>query len=276
MGGDDQRLSRRGSFDEDPDNYQAARPGYPRRVYEVLAECGLRPGARVLEIGPGTGQVTRPLVDAGASVLAVELGGRLATRLRTNLTGHDVTVVVVEGDFATVALPDDTFDLAVCATAFHWLDAGAAVRRLARLVRPGGGLAVWWTVFGDPDRSPPWRTELDAVYRRWLPGQGRGPAGVPAPLRVAERMAELRAGDWFGPVQVEMIRWEHQLTPHGARGLWGTFPNVRELSTDQREAFLDGVAEVIARQPGATAIDHYVTALYTAPRRDSSALPAGS
>ncbi|MFG1885967.1 hypothetical protein [Micromonospora sp. NPDC049102] len=60
MGGDDQRLIRRGSFDEDPDNYQAARPGYPRRVYEVLADYGLRPGARVLEIGPGTGQVTRP------------------------------------------------------------------------------------------------------------------------------------------------------------------------------------------------------------------------
>ncbi|WP_235437528.1 methyltransferase domain-containing protein [Micromonospora sp. RV43] len=115
MSGDDQRLSRRGSFDEDPDNYQAARPGYPPRVYEVLAECGLRTGARVLEIGPGTGQVTRPLVDAGASVLAVELGGRLAARLLTNLAGHDVTVV--EGDFTTVPLPDDTFDLAVCATA---------------------------------------------------------------------------------------------------------------------------------------------------------------
>ncbi|WP_433496079.1 class I SAM-dependent methyltransferase [Micromonospora sp. CA-248089] len=82
----------------------------------MLAECGLRPGTRVLEIGTGTGQMTRPLVDAGASVLAVELGGWLAARLRTNLAGRDVTVI--EGDFATVPLPDDTFDLAVCATAF--------------------------------------------------------------------------------------------------------------------------------------------------------------
>ncbi|MEV7349683.1 methyltransferase domain-containing protein [Micromonospora chalcea] len=56
--------------------------------------------------------MTRPLVDAGTSVLAVELGARL----RTNLTGQDVTVI--EGDFATVPLSDDTFDLAVCATAF--------------------------------------------------------------------------------------------------------------------------------------------------------------
>ncbi|MEV5632090.1 MULTISPECIES: methyltransferase domain-containing protein [Micromonospora] len=54
--------------------------------------------------------MTRPLVDAGTSVLAVELGGRLVARLRTNLTGQDVTVI--EGDFTTVPLPDDTFDLA--------------------------------------------------------------------------------------------------------------------------------------------------------------------
>ncbi|MEU0077262.1 hypothetical protein ABZY58_05060 [Micromonospora tulbaghiae] len=72
-----------------------------------------------------------------------------------------------------------------------------------------------------------------------------------------------------------MIRWEHQLTPHGARGLWGTCSNVRELSADRREAFLDGVAEVVASQPGGTVVDHYVTALYTAPRRNDSALLTG-
>ncbi|MFG1885968.1 class I SAM-dependent methyltransferase [Micromonospora sp. NPDC049102] len=94
----------------------------------------------------------------------MELGGRLAARLRTNLADRDVTVI--EGDFATVALPDGTFDMAVCATAFHWLDTAEAVRRLASLVRPGGGLAVWWTVFGDPDRSPPLRPDLDALHRR--------------------------------------------------------------------------------------------------------------
>ncbi|MEU0077263.1 methyltransferase domain-containing protein [Micromonospora tulbaghiae] len=168
MGGDDQRLSRRGSFVEDPDSYQAARPGYPRLVYEVLADCGLRPGARVLEIGPGTGQVTRPLVAAGASVLAVELGGRLAARLRTNLAGRDVTVI--EGDFATVALPDGTFDLAVCATAFHWLD---------RLRRCGGwpgwsGRAEDWRCGGPSSVTPTaarpcartWTRSTDDDYRR--------------------------------------------------------------------------------------------------------------
>jgi len=59
---------------------------------------------------------------------------------------------VVESDFATVELPPVQVDLAVCATAWHWLDPRAAIHRLAGLVRPGGWLAVWWTVFGDADR----------------------------------------------------------------------------------------------------------------------------
>lgn len=265
MADDELRLRRRGSFDEDPENYQAARPAYPERVYQVLAECGLRPGARVLEVGPGTGQVTGHLVAAGAQVVAVELGGGLAAQLRRNLAGRDVTVI--EGDFATVGVPGSGFDLAVCATSLHWLDAEVAVRRLAGLVRPGGWLAVWWTVFGDPDRPSPWRVGLDVLYRRWLPGQWRDSAEVPAPMRVAERSAELETGGWFRLVGVEMIRWGHLLTPQSARGLWETFPNVRELDADRREAFLGGIAEVVAGQTGGVAVDHYVTALYTARRR---------
>jgi trans-aconitate methyltransferase len=121
-----------------------------------------------LEIGPGTGQATQRLAAAaGASVVAVELGTALASRLRQTTAGLDVTVV--EGDFATVALPSDRFELAVAATAFHWLDPGAALRRLAGLVRPSGWLAVWWTVFGDAGRIPSWRTGLDRLYEQFLP-----------------------------------------------------------------------------------------------------------
>ncbi|MER7009587.1 methyltransferase domain-containing protein [Dactylosporangium sp. NPDC000555] len=270
MADDDLRVRRRSIFDEDPDNYHAARPGYPERVYEVLAECGLHPGAQVLEIGPGTGQVTGRLVAEGASVVAVELGAGLAARLRANLAGRDVTVV--EGDFAAVELPSEGFDLAVCATALHWLDADVAVRRLAGLIRPGGWLAVWWTVFGDPDRTPAWRADLQELYRRWMPDEVRDPAEMPAPMRVGDRTAELAAGGWFGPVHVELIRWDNPLTPAAARALWATFPNVRELDPARREGFLDDVAEIIVCQPGGSVVDHYVTALYTAERQPDTAL----
>src|SRR5262245_14509817 len=132
---------RRLTFDEDAENYRSARPAYPERVYEILAaRFDLRLGTRVLEVGPGSGQATRVLLDHGAEVTAVELGERFAAQLRTELAGRPLRVVV--GDFATVDVEPDAYDLGVCATAFHWLDAATAVRRFARSIRPGGGLAI--------------------------------------------------------------------------------------------------------------------------------------
>ena len=256
---------RRATFDEDVDNYELARPEYPSRVYHVLTRrCGLVPGARVLEVGPGTGQATRHLLGHGARVVAVELGAALAARLRRNLAGSGLNVI--EGDFTEVELPAGTFDLAVCATALHWLDAATAIPRFGRLLRPGGWLAVWWTVFGDPRANPPWRYELDNLFLRCLPHERRDPAEIPEPLRVEARTAEIGAGGWFGPTQVEIIPWEYELTPVAARRLFATFPGIRLAPAPQREAFLDALGELVAGQPGGVVTDHYVTALYLAQR----------
>ena len=175
-------------------------------------------------------------------------------------------MTVVEGDFATIELPEQRSDLAVAGTAFHWLDATIAVTRLADVVRPGGWLAVWWTVFGDPCRISSWRWTLDQLYERYMPHERRDLTEVPPPMRVAQRTAELAHGGWFGPVGVEMIRWKHRLTVDGAWRLWATFPNVRELDVVQRKAFLTDLADLIAKQPGGVAVDNYVTSLYTAQR----------
>ena len=67
------------TFDEDAQNYDRARPGYPAELYDaVFAYSGAGPGARVLEIGPGTGQATAPFLEKGCRVTAVELGAQLS------------------------------------------------------------------------------------------------------------------------------------------------------------------------------------------------------
>ena len=69
-------------YGADPEGYAEGRPGYPERVYDLLAESGLRRGGRVVEIGPGTGLVTRRLLAAGAQVTAVEASPAMAGYLR--------------------------------------------------------------------------------------------------------------------------------------------------------------------------------------------------
>lgn len=252
------RDARRRIFDRDPRAYLGARPPYPSRVYEILAaECGLGPGCRVLEIGAGAGQATADLLEHGARVVAVEPGEGLAGVLAQRLGGDRLRIV--RSDFETASVPPGPYDLVVSATAFHWLDTAAALSRIAGMLTPGGALAVWWTVYADPARPTEFRSALDRLYRRYLPGERR--EGPPGPLRVESWSHELRRGNWFGPVTVDLIRWTQRLTAESARRLWSSFPNVAELPPDQRAGFLDDLGALVERSSGAVE-DPRVTAVY--------------
>src|SRR5690349_15130736 len=93
------------TFDEDAERYDRARPGYPAAVFDdLLAVAGLGPGARVLEIGCGTGQATVPLAERGCRIVAVELGAELAAVARRNLARFP-DVEVITGAFEPWPLP---------------------------------------------------------------------------------------------------------------------------------------------------------------------------
>lgn len=84
---------RRALFGSHAAAYGDGRPGYPPEVFDHLqSSCGLRPGCRVLEIGPGAGQATGPLLDAGADVFAVELGEDFGSLLRTRFADRKLEV----------------------------------------------------------------------------------------------------------------------------------------------------------------------------------------
>src|SRR5262245_14440155 len=85
---DDERHIRRATFDSTAELYDAARPEYPPRLFaDLIALASLEPGDRLLEIGCGTGKASRPLLEAGFTVVCVELGEALARRARRNLAG---------------------------------------------------------------------------------------------------------------------------------------------------------------------------------------------
>ncbi len=109
------------TFDTVADRYEAARPGYPAGLFDDLVElAGLRPGARLLEVGCATGKATRPLLERGFRVVCVELGERLAAGARASLAGLPVEVHV--SPFESWRGEAGSFDLVYAATAWHWVD----------------------------------------------------------------------------------------------------------------------------------------------------------
>ena len=126
------------TFDTAAELYERARPGYPRELFDDLAAAtglqGARP--RVLEVGAGTGQATRGLLERGWSVVALEPGRELAAVARQVLGGLAGVEVVVAPFEGWEAGGQGTFDLVFAATSWHWLDPAGRLPPGRRVAAP--------------------------------------------------------------------------------------------------------------------------------------------
>ncbi|AYF74526.1 class I SAM-dependent methyltransferase [Nocardia yunnanensis] len=146
------------SFGVDAARYDRTRQPYPAALIERIVASA--PGADVLDVGCGTGIAARQLRDAGCAVLGVEPDSRMADFARA--TGIEVEV----GTFERWDPAGRSFDAVIAGTAWHWVDPVAGAAQAARVLRPGGLLAVFWHV---PQMPAEAAAAFAAVYRKFLP-----------------------------------------------------------------------------------------------------------
>jgi SAM-dependent methyltransferase len=141
---DTDRLRRRASFDSAAELYEMARPAYPEELFDdLVALTGLHAGSSILEVGSGTGKATLPLAQRGFSILGIELGEHLAALARAKLADYPQVQVEVD-NFETWPAPEGCFDIAVSASAWHWIDPAIGYPKVARALRPRGFFALMW------------------------------------------------------------------------------------------------------------------------------------
>jgi SAM-dependent methyltransferase len=129
-------------FNEVADEYDRHRPAYPDALIDGACEAaGLGAGARVLEIGCGTGQLTRSLVSRGLRVVAVEPGEQLIARVRDRLAGVG-EVHLVNARLEDVPMPRAQFRAVFSASAIHWVDPDVSWQTIAGALVDGGTLAL--------------------------------------------------------------------------------------------------------------------------------------
>lgn len=260
-----ERKEGRRLFGIDPAAYHSARPGHAERVYEVLVErCGLGPGTAVLEVGPGTGQATRRLLDLGAGPLvAIEPDPALAAYLDAALGGRiEVQIVPLED----AHLPSGTFDLAAAASSFHWVEEEAGLAKLFAALHPGGWLALWWTLFGDGGEPDAFIAATSPLLEHLQASPTRGEEGRPAHALDSEaRLAALQAAG-FEDAEHELVRWGASWNTEGIRALYGTFSPIARLDEARKAEILDDVASIAERDFGGRVERTLRTSLYTARR----------
>lgn len=145
------------SFGSVAESYERSRPGYPDDAVQWLVGTTT---LDVVDLGAGTGKLTRSLVALGHRVTAVEPLPEMLAQLRVAVPGARA----VEGGAEAIPLPDASADVVTAAQAFHWFDHGPALREIARVLRPGGRIVLIWNM---RDESEEWVAELsDAMVGR--------------------------------------------------------------------------------------------------------------
>jgi SAM-dependent methyltransferase len=253
----------RETFNEDAERYDRARPRYPVQMFDDLAASGIAPGARVLEIGCGTGQATVPLAERGYRIVAVELGPEMATVARRNLAGFD-SVKVVTAAFEDWPLPDEPFDVVFSATAFHWVDPAVRVSKSTDALRPGGLLATVGThhIAGG---SEAFFVSVQDCYERFDPATPRGLRLQAAP-DIPEDDWELTSSGRFGPVSFYRYEWELAYSTADYLDLLLTYSGHRALPAAQRSELLNCIARLIDVNHGGRIVKRYLTELRLAQR----------
>ena len=259
----------RTTFDEAASLYDEVRPGYPEDLFEdIVSLSGIPAGGRILEIGCGTGQATVPFARRGYQILCIELGDNMAAIARRNLKGYPQAEVRT-GAFEESSLQEGPFDLAISATAFHWLDPAVAYPKAAAALRDGGSLALFWNVHVHSDASDGFFEAAQRIYEYEAP-EIVGPEdhkGLPRPHEVPDRTEEIQNTDLFGSIISRHYRWDETYDSWGYLRVLSTYSGHRRLNYDTRERLFRGLAALIDNRFDGHIVKGYLTTLYVAHRR---------
>src|SRR5450631_2095831 len=272
-------------FDEIAAEYDRRRPAYPDElVGQACQVAGIGRGDHVLEVGCGSGQLTRGLVARGLHVTAIEPGKNLIALARQNLEGAG-EVEFVNAQFEDALLPREQFQAVFSASAFHWVDPEVSWQKTADVLIPGGRLALVQYFGVEEPRSKRDQEAILAAMRKVAPDiaanwptyrdleatldgmeQRRGNVSEVWAWLGSYDVGRDYAGRLFGEVQVAVMPKLVEHTPDELNALVRTMSFYARLSPGQCEA-LEREYEAIYERLGRPIRASTVAALVTARRR---------
>lgn len=234
------------AFELVADLYERVRPEYPAEAVAWIAErLALHSGRTVLDLGAGTGKLTRALVATGAHVIAVEPGEAMLAELVRAVPEAEALAGAAEA----IPLPDDRVDAATIGQAFHWFRHDEALPELHRVLRPHGGVALIWN---NRDQDSPLQRELNVLLESFVP---------PARAAVGYSAQYLEASELFGPLEERRFAFDQDLDADGLVGRILSISFVAAAPAERRIDLERKLRRLVAANGGSVAFP-YVTDVY--------------
>jgi SAM-dependent methyltransferase len=224
-----------GSLDQWPEDYERGRPGWPS---EIVALPGLPASATVVDLGAGTGKLTRLLVTAFNRVVAIEP----AAEMRRVLERLCPAAESLPGTGQDIPMPDASVDAVFAAQAFHWFDDEGAVAEIARVLRPRGAVVLAWNLPAGPWEPSTAAAEALLTERgpsdvNYIPLDLGGPSYTPDEWPVSEPS--------FEPLRERRLQNPQTLDRDGLVAFYASMGWIGDLPDDERLPLLDEVRSLL-------------------------------
>lgn len=219
--------------------YDRGRPAYADRAVDFALEpVRDRPGLRALDLGAGTGKLTRQLLDRGVDTVAVEP----SDAMRKVLAHRCRAATVLAGSAEELPLPDGAVDLVVAGQAFHWFDRERALPEIARVLRPGGLLALFYNARQD---AVHWVAALSEIIRE---------TGDHVSVTVGHVQQDMPPFEVAGSVRAP---YEQELDADGLVDLVGSRSYAILMPPEERATMLGRVRELTRTHPELVGRQHF-------------------
>jgi SAM-dependent methyltransferase len=246
------------SFGKAASLYESIRPTYPAEAARWALGPSVAPGrGTVVDLGAGTGLLTRVLLPLAGRVIPVEPDSDMRDQLEASVPG----VTAIAGAAESIPLDAASVDAVVSGQAYHWFDRERAHSEIGRVVRPGGTFAAVWNLRDD---AVAWVADLDrAAGETSVPAAGEttAPDG-----RDPRRDLALDFGTLFWPVERAEFRHQVPMIAGALHSLIASRSNYIVADTKARAEIDDRVEAVVSKLPASFAMP-YVTVCYRGIRR---------
>ncbi len=235
------------AFEDVADLYERIRPTYPDEAVDWLADqLGIGPRSTVLDLGAGTGKLTRMLIPRAARVIAVEPGPEMLAQLRRAVPDAEAVLGAAE----SIPLEEDSVDAVVCGQSFHWFRTDEALPEIQRVLRPGGGLGLIWNV---RDPNDPLQGEITTLLDPFVP------PGRPSIRSSVEGFVERT----FGEVASHSVPFAQDIDAEGLVDRIRSISFVAAAAEPKRRELEEALRELVAAR-GERVSFRYVTEIFVA------------